>query len=208
MDLVVISDTHGKHEDLGKLSGDVLIHCGDLCDGSARGPAGLDAIDAWFGEQDFECILCVGGNHDFAAQERWNRGATVLRNAVFLVDQAHEHGGLKFYGSPWVTYLPGWAFYEEPDALKSRWTGIPDDTDVLITHTPPLEILDTTRDGTAHLGCPHLRRRVGEVAPRLHCFGHVHAGAGREERGGTTFINATMVDRGFEIGREPFRYEL
>ena len=29
MRLVVISDTHGDHEQLGVLDGDVLVHCGD-----------------------------------------------------------------------------------------------------------------------------------------------------------------------------------
>ena len=33
MRLVIISDTHTMHEELGSLSGDVLIHCGDFCDG-------------------------------------------------------------------------------------------------------------------------------------------------------------------------------
>jgi len=67
MQLVVISDTHGKHEELGSLEGDVLVHCGDFCDGFRRDPRDLERVDAWFASQRFELVLCVAGNHDFAA---------------------------------------------------------------------------------------------------------------------------------------------
>jgi hypothetical protein len=49
---------------------------------------------------------------------------------------------------------------------------VPQGTNILITHGPPLGILD---DGQ---GCSALRRAVIRVKPRLHCFGHVHTGYG------------------------------
>ncbi|KAK3383993.1 metallophosphoesterase domain-containing protein 1 [Lasiosphaeria ovina] len=54
----------------------------------------------------------------------------------------------------------------------SVWTGIDTDIDIdiLVTHAPP----------RAHLGCAHLLRLLWRVRPRLHVFGHVHAGAGTE----------------------------
>lgn len=51
---------------------------------------------------------------------------------------------------------------------------IPKDTDVLITHTPPKHHLDV------NLGCPSLLSEIWKVKPRLHIFGHVHSGHGRE----------------------------
>ena len=84
MRIVLISDTHGKHEELGTLSGDVLIHCGDSCHGFHNDGAHLAAIDRWFLEQNFERIFCVGGNHDFAAQERHSNGIPIFENAIFL----------------------------------------------------------------------------------------------------------------------------
>ena len=61
MRIVIISDTHGKQDDLGTLEGDVLIHCGDACNGFERDPADADRLDAWFGRQQFDVILCTGG---------------------------------------------------------------------------------------------------------------------------------------------------
>ncbi|KAK3324166.1 putative calcineurin-like phosphoesterase [Cercophora scortea] len=55
------------------------------------------------------------------------------------------------------------------------WRGIvPDETDVLVTHTPPRHHLDLD------LGCAGLLEEVWRVKPKLHVFGHVHWGHGRE----------------------------
>ncbi len=51
---------------------------------------------------------------------------------------------------------------------------IPLDTDVLITHTPPRYHLDL------NLGCAGLLEEIWLVKPRLHVFGHIHSGHGRE----------------------------
>ena len=34
--------------------------------------------------------------------------------------------------------------------------------------------------GGKHLGCPHLMRAIARARPRLHCFGHIHEGAGAQ----------------------------
>jgi len=63
MKLVIISDTHGRHDELGTLRGDVLIHCGDSGNGFSGHPYDLDRLDAWFGQQEFERILCIGAGY-------------------------------------------------------------------------------------------------------------------------------------------------
>ena len=50
----------------------------------------------------------------------------------------------------------------------------------MLTHGPPLNILDTTYYGQENVGCAHLRRAVERCKPRLHCFGHIHEGWGAE----------------------------
>ncbi len=208
MRLVVISDTHGQHTQLGRLERDVLIHCGDFCDGFRKDPRDVEAIDAWFAEQEFERILCVGGNHDFAVEGRVAQGRPVFENAVWLLDETHVHRGVKFFGSPWVPHLQGWAFYISDEGMRAKWSLIPDDTDVLISHTPPYGIMDQPRSRRVHCGCPHLLERVEAVKPRYHLFGHNHASAGVHEAGSTTFVNASVVDRGFDVARDPVVLEI
>ena len=202
MKIVIISDTHAAHQDLGVLQGDVLIHCGDFEHAFANHDSVLDRVDAWFARQTFQLILCTGGNHDFALQARTRRGARPFRHAHYLQDSGVTFGGLHFYGTPWVPKLPNFAFYADDAALAAAWARIPDDVDVLITHTPPLGVLDVSSRGQA-LGCAHLALRLKELRPRLHCFGHVHAGAGRQVIGGLTYVNAACVDRNLEIVNPP-----
>jgi hypothetical protein len=47
MRLVIISDTHNQHEELGILHGDVLIHCGDIGNGFGRIAGEVDRLDDW-----------------------------------------------------------------------------------------------------------------------------------------------------------------
>lgn len=208
MRIVVTSDTHGKHDNLPELSGDVLIHCGDFCDGFKPDASDLDRIEDWFGRQRFRHILCTGGNHDFVAQERDLDSEPLFQNATYLVDSGVEIEGIRFYGAPWIPTLQSWAYYLPDDELRAKWELIPDETDILITHTPPWHMLDSPRNPAIHCGCSHLAARIAELDLKLHCFGHNHASYGREELNGTIFLNASAVDLDFEISNPPFVIDL
>jgi calcineurin-like phosphoesterase family protein len=54
---------------------------------------------------------------------------------------------------------------------------IPEDIDILVTHTPPKYHLDLSLP--QGIGCEHLLAEVRRVKPTLHIFGHVHWGAGQ-----------------------------
>ena len=198
MRIVVISDTHGGHEELGVLDGDVLIHCGDVEHLFRVDPRAVGKIDDWFGRQHFERIFVIGGNHDLGIEAMVRDGLSPLANATWLHDRAEVFKGIRFYGSSWVPMLDGHAFFADDDRLKRAWAQIPDDTDVLITHTPPAGILDVSSSGM-RLGCAHLASRLAEISPRLHCFGHVHNSAGQRVVGTTTSLNASSVDSSFRI---------
>lgn len=208
MRLVITSDTHAKHKELNLPSGDVLIHCGDFCDGFNTDHGDLKRVDAWFGQQKFQHILCVGGNHDFAAQERYREQIPLFQNATYLQDEAVKIGGVRFYGAPWLPTLRSWAYYLGDEELREKWELIPNDTDVLITHTPPFRILDSPRNKSVFAGCSHLSARIAELNLKLHCFGHIHASYGRVEESGITFVNASAVDSNFEIANDPFVIDL
>jgi Icc-related predicted phosphoesterase len=206
--IVIVSDTHSQHEQLGRLRGDVLIHSGDSANGFARSTDDVQRLDDWFGQQDFSLILCTGGNHDFELEERSRAGTTpVLRHAEFLVDRSVHFRGLHFYGAPWTPELDGWAFYLPPREMRERWARIPEDVDVLITHTPPQWILDRNRRGRC-CGCPDLAERLLGLRPRILGFGHVHASAGTLERDGTTYVNASMVNSQYQIAHRPHELDL
>ena len=52
-------------------------------------------------------------------------------------------------------------------------------------------------------GCRELHNRLLDLHPRVHCFGHIHASAGITCLNGTTYVNASMVNRRYEIAHQP-----
>jgi len=200
--LVIVSDTHGRHERLGVLSGDVLIHCGDFGVGEMDGEQSISELDSWFFRQNFRMILCIGGNHDFFAQELRSLAKPVFRHAKLLQDDSATLDGVIFYGAPWVPELASWAHYLTTDAIQRAWMKIPENVNVLITHTPPKGILDKNSSGK-ECGCPHLRNRLEQLRPAVHCFGHIHASAGTVEIGGTRYVNASIVNSRYQVVCKP-----
>ena len=63
------------------------------------------------------------------------------------------------------------------DKMWKLWENIPEDTDILITHTPPRGCLDLSYNRNHQLefcGCSNLLKNVFRVKPKLHCYGHIH----------------------------------
>lgn len=54
------------------------------------------------------------------------------------------------------------------------------EVDVIMTHGPPMGILDEVYNG-GHVGCEHLLRAARRCKPRMHCFGHIHEGWGAQK---------------------------
>ena len=76
------------------------------------------------------------------------------------------------------------------------YSKIPQDTEVLLTHTPAHRIKDKTRKG-ARAGCSVLARRLRELEScRLHVFGHIHEARGAEiGEEGKVHVNAAIGSR-------------
>ncbi|KAK0197529.1 Metallo-dependent phosphatase-like protein [Armillaria mellea] len=70
---------------------------------------------------------------------------------------------------------------------------IPLDTEILLSHTPPHKIHDTTRRGKS-AGCEELAERTNVLEKcRLHVFGHIHEACGASiNDGGRVSVNAAM----------------
>lgn len=174
MRIVQISDTHGRHHMLKDLpEGDVLIHCGDFTENGTEDEA-LNFIN-WFEEQPHRHKLFVTGNHDLCLCHV--DGIEDLQdNMYFLQDRGVTIDGIRFYG------LACW----HNESL------IPDGQDVIITHEPPLHILDEASGiNWGNLG---IRERVMETHPRYHLFGHAHGAYGTEKINGTVFSNGSVLD--------------
>jgi len=211
MKITFISDTYGKHAELtDKLpGGDVLIHSGDFMRGGYEEGEAIDFFD-WL-EHDvtgYKYKIFIAGNHDRLFENEPEQ-AIKLKDAyapstIYLQDSSFKIEGIKFYGSPWTPAFNNWAFNVErdSDAIEEKWNQIPDDTDVLITHGPPLGILDYTPYG-GDVGCERMISKVLEVQPLIHVFGHVHSSYGHKYNETTDFINASNLNDNYKLVNEP-----
>ena len=187
--LVLMADTHGYHRHLVVPPGDLLIHAGDLTQlGSLEE---LAEANRFLASLPHRHKIVIAGNHDFCFERTPAEARATLTAATYLQDEAVVVEGLKLYGSPWQPWFYDWAFnLPRGPALARKWALIPPDTDILVTHGPPYGIGDLTAGGE-RAGCEDLLKRVRELRPKLHVFGHIHEGAGVYRSGGTTFVNAS-----------------
>ncbi|MFB6265053.1 MAG: metallophosphatase domain-containing protein [Bradymonadaceae bacterium] len=201
MKIVVMSDTHGRHRDVEVPDGDVLVHAGDF---TAHGSlADVTEVDDWLSTLPHPHKVVVAGNCDGCFESRGAAARERLTEAVYLQDDGAEIDGVRFWGSPWQPRFMNLAFnLERGEPLAEKWARIPVETDVLVTHGPPRDVLDRTSRGQV-VGDRALGERVRAVEPDLHLFGHVHESAGRETKWGIEFVNAAC-DR---PGKTPFVVE-
>jgi predicted phosphohydrolase len=205
MRIVCISDTHAQHRRMTIPDGDLLLCAGDFT--RSGDEADVRDFDAWLGTLPHAHKVIIAGNHDFAF-ERTPDAATWIRHATYLQDSGCVVGGLRIWGSPWQPRFFDWAFNLDRGApLKAVWDLIPDDTDVLITHGPPWEVLDVTSRGQ-RVGCEELAKAITRVKPRLHVFGHIHESYGQVERDGVIYVNASNCDLRYRPVQAPIVVDL
>jgi len=183
MKILHLSDTHGLHHQIKDLpEADVIIHSGDISHNGDENEV-LDFLN-WYIELPYRHKIFVTGNHDLCLWDA--EGIEDLPdNLYFLQDRGVEIDGVKFFGLG----------YDHSEQL------IPDDTDIVVTHEPPVMILD--RSAGTHWGNSPLRNRIFDVKPRYHLFGHAHESYGTIKQDGIVFSNASLLDDMNRMVRKP-----
>lgn len=222
-----ISDLHG---DLPNLEGgDLLLIAGDLTATDTENE--YTKFFDWLYQQNYKSIVFIAGNHDGYIQNNYsifnksnpNFILEITRNVPlkiqYLCDSSTEFEGLKIYGSPWTKRFWGqnphaMAFClespldpEEP-MLQMKFDAIPDDIDILITHSPPYGILDQVQNkwnAGERVGSTSLLKAVQRIKPKLHVFGHIHGSYGIWRTPGTKFVNAAHMTEEYEPTNKPIR---
>ena len=183
MKILHLSDTHGLHHQIKDLpEADVIIHSGDISHNGDENEV-LDFLN-WYIELPYRHKIFVTGNHDLCLWDA--EGIEDLPdNLYFLQDRGVEIDGVKFFGLG----------YDHSEQL------IPNDTDIVVTHEPPVMILD--RSVGTHWGNAPLRNRIFDVKPRYHLFGHAHESYGTIKQDGIVFSNASLLDDLNRMVRKP-----
>lgn len=208
-----IADLHGYLPPLE--GGDLLIVAGDLT--SSDKPREIKAFDAWLRSQDYKRIVVIAGNHDNTFQNKHVDWGIDDPKISYLCDTGIEFEGLNIWGSPWTLFFHGVnpecaAFMWSEEELEKKWALIPESTDILVTHGPPFGILDTNWYDF-QCGSISLRKRIDEIKPKLHVFGHIHENGGKKVLykhlgPNTIMVNASYVDERYRPIEMVVRVEL
>ena len=213
MKIVAMSDMHGQLPARVPAC-DLLLLAGDVTPVENHGidfqASWLDReFRDWLNAQSARKIVGIAGNHDFIFEQA---PGLVPRDLpwTYLQDSGIVWEGLRIWGTPWQPIFFDWAFNGDPERLRRQWSLIPDDTDILIVHGPPLGYGDGVRERgwVRRAGCPHLLERIQKIGPKLVVFGHIHEGRGEWNLGPSRLANVTLLDGAYRAVFEPWVFEL
>ena len=208
--IAIISDTHNLMDRVELPEADLLLHCGDW---TSRGD--IQEISQF----NFHCgrvrhqfkhgIIAIAGNHDRLMESNPNLGRSLITNFRYLQDELIEIDGLKIYGAPWTPMFFNWAFMlERGEEIQKKWDKIPPDIDILMTHGPPVDILDKVYRTVKKVGCEELANAVKRIKPKLHAFGHIHYSYGTFKSDDTLFVNAATCGEDYKATNKPIVVEV
>ena len=235
-----IADLHGEQPVLE--GGDLLILGGDYT--ARDSITYWTYFFRWLGQQKYRKKIMIGGNHDNflvnfnASVEARKCGVNDFEYLCDSgtefeyeedVEEEHKFKGMisckvkkkcKIWGSPWTKRFEGKNpqckefTCDTEEELAEKWAKIPDDLDILITHSPPYGIFDRTKRNE-NVGSVSLLKKVYVVDPKLHVFGHVHEGyspypskvysKAATQVVQTKFVNCSYVNGDYEPINKPVR---
>jgi Icc-related predicted phosphoesterase len=134
--------------------------------------------------------VLVAGNAE--SHEELTQACRPWLNAHVLHGNQTTLDDVTFYGIGGgipITPFGAWSWDFSEDEAKKLLQNLQPGA-VLISHSPPKGILDTSPDGRS-LGSQALREVIGIKKPKLVVCGHIHGSAGQIDRlGSTDVINA------------------
>lgn len=210
MKLVAISDIHNRYHKLEIPECDVLIVAGDW---TSQGR--IDEVQEfakWLNEQNSGHIVLVPGNHELYFEKVYPDSRNWILDhcpaANILIHDSIDIEGIKIFGSAWTPYFCNCAYngartpteitmYGNRPLMKDLWSQIPENTNILITHGPPHNILDYAPI-CGNVGCTDLMDRVLKL-PNLktHIFGHIHYSYGYKRFNGVDFYNVANCNEAY-----------
>lgn len=240
MKIVAMSDMHGVV--MPKIEKcDVVCICGDIIPLDVQRDAMgsykwmRDEFIPWCMDLPCERVILIAGNHDFYFQsgaigyliddenvvdhgaKAFQRCLPLPGKIVYLQDSGYEYNGVTFYGTPWCPDLYRWAFYGNHDRLTEIFRKIPQDVDVLLTHTPGsmcngTETSHFDNGETRSFGCSELTSAVFARNIRRWICGHIHTGnhefSKLDNYAETLVANVSLIDESYMPAYTPTVFDI
>lgn len=203
MQVIALSDLHGnlpKPEIVTPF--DLMLICGDICPVWNHRTNYQEfwlrnSFNNWLRDlpynDAFSRVVCIAGNHDFIFERLGrNKKADLLSvlpsSFVYLEHELYTfeylEDDLKYitiFGTPYCAQFGNWAFMRSSECLKEKFSEIPNEIDILISHESAFsmnglgDISQGSYKGT-QCGSRELSNAISRVQPKYFFCGHIHTG--------------------------------
>jgi len=207
MKICAISDLHGYLPDDIEES-DLLLIAGDLVPLDYQSSHYksqnwfASKFKNWVNNLPVEYVVIIGGNHDrylcdFEEEFKHYKSD----KCIYLKDSSFEYKGITIYGTPWCHQFGHWWFMDSDENLENKYSSIPNNVDILLTHDAPYGCSDICYqfDPDRHIGCRPLTSAILEKNPKIVIHGHLHSSNHEYEiLGDSKVINVSLLNERYE----------
>lgn len=230
--IVAISDQHGYLPEIMEPA-DIMLIAGDISPleiqfNRSAMKIWLEAeFSYWIKSLPVDKVYIIPGNHDAYFEginqmnlaefkQQCNFKLIYLENS-FVV---HRHNRIeyKIFGTPYCHIFGNWPFMRSDEYMEEKFSHIPKDTDIIISHDPPYNIgqvdqmLESRRwnnEVPESLGNIPLANKLIETNFKLLVCGHIHSGDHNPfEFNGGKVVNVSIKDENYQPKYKPLYIEL
>ena len=207
---------------------ELLLICGDILPLHCQSKAIesrlwlIDEFKPWAASLPVEQVFFIAGNHDFwferndlIAHQIFSRHDIVrnLKNEYIDYISSQDAKIYHIFGTPYCHIFGNWAFMRDEETLAKKFSQIPGNVDILISHDAPYGTSDICFEGFSaskgHIGCPELRDAIIASKPRYNFHGHLHsANHGEELLGETKVYNTSILNESYNLVYDPLMIRL
>ena len=202
---------------------ELLLICGDILPLHCQSKAIesrlwlIDEFKPWAASLPVEQVFFIAGNHDFwferndlMAHQIFSPHDKVryLKNEYIDYISSQDAKIYHIFGTPYCHIFGNWAFMRSEEILAKKFSQIPNNIDILISHDAPYGTSDICFEGWAadgrHKGCPELRDAIIASKPKYNFHGHLHStNHGEELLGDTKVYNVSILNESYDFVYDP-----
>lgn len=225
MKIVAISDMHGNY-DFEVPKADILIVAGDIV--PLKMQRNISQSFSWFKKKfipwcqklPVKQVYLVAGNHDFFLEDSIKAKECLLETKITILynessEYLDDNGKIwTIWGSPLCHIFGNWAFMRSDEYEKEKFSLIPNDLDILITHDAAygrndVILGDSPWTDGRNIGNLALAEVLKDKHPKYHFTGHLHTSDHNlVDYEGTLTACVSLLDERYEMTYKPLILEL
>ena len=222
-----MSDLHGYLPPVEPC--ELVLICGDIVPLSAQGSSRYTsrwyerAFKTWAESLPCDKVIFIAGNHELHFPNHYEYYKKMFPNNSKVTYLCHEEYIYKgpdgkeysIFGTPYCKEFGNWAFMLPDPELEERYSEIPENLDILITHDAPYGVSDVLLQKECkwatgeHIGNVPLRNAIIQKCPKYVFHGHLHSTSHEFELlENSKVVNCSLKDEFYNVLYKPIIVDL